>query len=117
MNPLMIKILILTVLFSGWSGFMYKSGVNACKVKFEKASDKQFNATLDEKQIELDAAIKKSNEWRAQVDILKKRKPPKVKHEKTTITKNNSGCTSIDGFGLFWSKLQERQPKESTESN
>ena len=117
MNALLIKASIVAALLSGLSAFMFKAGGDACKAKYEKASDKQFNSTLDSKQGELDEAIKTSNEWRAKVAELQKRKKPKVQNEKNDISNNNLDCDSLNGFGVFWHKLQEKQSTKGVESN
>lgn len=117
MNPLMIKTFIILIVFTGWSAFMFKTGVNDCKAKTEKASEKRFDTALEKKQTELDAAIKLQGDWQAKVIKLQQRKPLKATYEKQNIKNNNTNCSSIHGFGVFIRKLQEGYATEITESN
>lgn len=107
MNSLMIKGLLIVAIFSGWSLFLFKAGVNSEKASVNKAAEKQFSKKLKQKQTELDAALKLNGDWQKKVSLLQKRKPAKVTREKDDIKNNNIDCTSIDGFGLFIDKLSE----------
>ncbi len=115
MQKLFIQFLILSSLMAAYTTFVFQAGVDSCKADVNDASEKKFTKDLAAKQTELDTAIKEKLAWEKEASDLKKIKAPKVENEKNDITKNNSGCDSIDGFSVFWSKLQERQSIKSTE--